>query len=181
MSTNQMVVARIDHQRFIVKVHPDFDSAMAHWQVLDTALREGRLVVLSGSAYRNIESGRVIEDPSIRSDYLAIRDSDDTQWNRQPRIRLGAVRKGRGTTRADDLYQRIAREAGFHGHAGGWLYRGGPGGNSNHHRAGTRTSTGEQGCRLTGYQGWNSYWYHRGEVGLIVVIDHRFHRLEVAS
>ena len=169
MSTNYMVVARIEGARVRVKLHPTFEAAQAHWKELDEALRDHRLVILSGGIQPSIDNARRRGPGS--SDYIAVRDADDPQWNRQRSIKLGVVRKGAGSSRVQPVIERIGKEQGIHGHEGGWLYRGGLDG---HKRD-------QQGCRRLSYQGWMSWWYHRGEPGQIVRIENRYHRLSKES
>lgn len=156
MSDNQLVVARINGQRHLVSLRGSWRVAINEWNQLDLARRAGRLAILAGPGPVP-NSNRVTRIEPRGNSYLAVRSADDPEWKSAPRIGLVILSSKTGAQRMDAVIKRLGAARGVHGHEGGWLYRGGPGGNTHHHEPG------RDGCRRLPYQGWSSWWFHRGE------------------
>lgn len=171
MNTNHLVVGRIERQRFRLGVYPSYEAALTAWMQLDAALRAGRLAILAGGNPRYPSARRIAFSDGT---YLAVRASDDPQWAKAEKLSVVMLRRGAGLRALDPAVKKLGIEEGVHGHSGGWLYRGGPGGNANHHRPGAK------GCHRLPYQGWTSWWWNKAATrpASIVLIGHRYHLVE---
>lgn len=169
-STNYGVFASVDGKRRRAAVLPDYDKAIALWSKLQVGLDSGKLVEvdLKPQGRRNLGIARRIDkDAPVRpTNYLVVRSMDDPGWQGAEPIRLAVLASGKGSKDVDASVRLLARDLGVHGHEGGWMYIGGTPG---HIR-------GDHGCRRLPYQGWASWWYHRGDPMRLVSIDGRFHR-----
>lgn len=151
-----------EHVRVAETLSTDWDVVQRRWAVLDEANRKGRLFIVK-------DDPKWLYVTPANIAYLMVRDTNDPRvaanpsgerWGEVARRTIKVVvsdnapAKSRGT-----LERRWGKAHGYHGHVGGWLYRG------EHQGRGDWSSPS---CRFTGVQGWRSIIPSKA-IGIVLV------------
>jgi hypothetical protein len=96
----------------------DWHLTQARWRWLDKANREGRLYVEDDR-----RDGHLYLKP-VQLNWLAVRELEDPAIAKTSTIALFVVGKGKGARDRGSLERRWGKAHGYHGHVGGWVYKG---------------------------------------------------------
>lgn len=165
-----VIRARIDGEIVVVDERSSYEEALSTWQrlveLIQPATGKPRQPVLLANQRDN--AGTTNARP-CRVAWLDVRDAADPS-TRVPRVKLAVLRPGRGSQDADAPVRRWAEAHGFHGHTGGWKYRGVPYSDPRH----------DDLCSYPNHvaQGWWSFARNRILPGVIVYVEGRYHLTE---
>jgi hypothetical protein len=177
-----VVRARMDGEIVrLPQLHDSYEAALASWTKLTTAVlpadgRKPRTAVVLGTTgrwYREATDAR-----PVRIAWFDVRSFEDPAAHHAPVADIRVLLRGTGNRQIDDAARRWGEAHGYHGHEGGWIYRGQPGhaGAIDSPRLTVEARDQLAGiCRLTAMQGWGSLRCIALPRGAVVQIDRRFH------